>query len=154
MEPLKHFFQSSPVERLPWRILRICNGLTFLYAGATKVADPQDFTLAIDHFRLTPWPVTVGLAFYLPWFELVLGAMFLSRKLLRGASILSLAASLLFLGAMLSAWSRNLDISCGCFGPSTNHTHYPSHLTLNFVLLAATAAQAGRQFFGRPPAQT
>jgi putative oxidoreductase len=150
MESVKQFFRAGSVEHLPWRVLRICIGLIFLSAGAAKVADPQEFTLSIDYFRLTPWPVTVGLAFYLPWFELALGAALLTRRLVFGASLLSFAASTLFLGAILSAWSRDLDIHCGCFGPSINHTHYPSHLALNILLLVATGAQTGFCVFNKP----
>jgi putative oxidoreductase len=151
MESLRQFFRAGPVEPLPWRILRIAVALVFVYAGAAKVADPQEFTLSIDYFRLTPWPVTVGLAFYLPWFELGLGGFLLTRRLVPGASLLGFAASLVFLVAILSAWSRDLDISCGCFGPARNHTHYPSHLAFNLLLLAATGVQAGVHIFRKPP---
>ena len=154
MEPVRRFFQAGPEDSFPWKIVRISIALVFLYAGAAKVADPQEFTLAIDHYRLTPWPVTVGLAFYLPWLEIGLGGCLLTRRMLPGASVLSFAASGVFLGVILSAWSRNLDISCGCFGPAINHTHYPSHVAFNLLLLASTGARAGYDLFRKSNPET
>jgi hypothetical protein len=50
----------------------------FIYAGAVKALDPVQFASDIDNYKILPWPVSVALAFYLPWLEILcaLGLVF------------------------------------------------------------------------------
>jgi len=121
-------------------LLRVLLGALLLCAGALKAADTQQFTLSIHNFHLTSWSVSVLLAVYLPWLEVITGAALLLRRLYAGALASTLLLSTLFFAAVASAWSRAIDISCGCFGASQNQTHYPSHIAGNLALLAAAAA--------------
>lgn len=101
---------------VPWMILRALLSAVFLSAGITKALDPAAFALAIERYRLLPWPICAALALYLPWLEMLaaLGVWWRSSRV--GAYLLLAGLSVLFFGALASALLRGLDISCGCFG--------------------------------------
>jgi len=95
---------------------RLAVAAVFLAAGGLKARDPAAFALAVDHYRLLPYPAAAALALYLPWLEIVCGAAVLWSRLRFGALNLLLALCVVFSGALASAWWRHLDIACGCFG--------------------------------------
>src|SRR5262249_33328305 len=102
-----------------------------------SLANPAEFASDIDNFKLLPWPVSVALAFYLPWLEIfcALGLMF--RLLYRGALTLLIALMVVFTLAIIAAKVRGLDITCGCFGHASQHWSFASHLATNLAVLAA-----------------
>ena len=147
-----------------WRILDFVLAAVFLFAGLSKmfdldalladlthlrfgdalvhfqqlsVASPVEFASGIDNFKLVPWPVSVALAFYLPWLEIfcALGLMF--RLLYRGALTLLITLMVVFTLAITAAKVRGLDITCGCFGHASQHWSFPSHLVTNLAILTA-----------------
>ncbi len=122
-----------------WHILRPTLAGVFLTAGAIKAWDPARFALDVHHYRLLPWALSAAVAFYLPWLEIVCGAALYLKKADRGALLLVLGLTSAFLAALVSAWSRGLDISCGCFG-GTGSANYPLAITLDLALLIAAAA--------------
>ena len=67
----------SNIQRLNvnflWRILDFVLAGIFIYAGALKAFDPVQFASDIDNYKILPWPVSVALAFYLPWLEIFCG---------------------------------------------------------------------------------
>jgi len=112
------------LERLEWGAVLVLSGL-FLYAGVMKLLDTGQFYRDIQSYRLTPDVLSWWAAHYLPWLELVAGvALFLPKFRLPAALIFAGLMSVFTL-ALLSAWSRGLDISCGCFGSSTAEANYP-----------------------------
>src|SRR5437764_9356459 len=125
-----------------WRILDFIVAAVFIYAGLAKIFDldhltanlghlrfgnvfgdlrqlsftnPVEFASGIDNYKVLPWPVSVALAFYLPWLEIFCGLALVVRFFYRSA--------LLILGVMtlpcplvtIAAKVRGLDITCGCF---------------------------------------
>jgi hypothetical protein len=155
------------VGRFLWRFLDLVVAGIFIFAGLTKIfnldqliadvqhlrfasafsdlgnlslANAAEFASDIDNFKLLPWPVSVALAFYLPWLEIfcALGVAF--RFLYRGAlSILTLSV-VNFTLSILAAKVRGLDITCGCFGHASQHWSFPAHLATNLTILAALLA--------------
>jgi hypothetical protein len=120
-----------------WRILAIIVAGIFFYAGAIKVLDPVQFAHDIDNYKILPWTIGVGLAFYLPWLEIFCGlALILRRLYLGGLSILTGLVAV-FLVATIAAKVRGLDITCGCFGHASQHWNFSAHLALDLALLAA-----------------
>ena len=109
---------------MSFAVLRIAVGLVFVCAGVFKLVDIQQFAIDVQNFRLTPWSVSVGIALYLPWLEILSGAAFASgwRVLREGAHWTLIAMVAGFLVALGSAWARGLDIECGCFGQATATT--------------------------------
>jgi uncharacterized membrane protein YphA (DoxX/SURF4 family) len=150
-----------------WRILDIILAGVFIFAGLSKifdldhlladlthlrfadasvhfqqlaVASPVEFASGIDNFKLVPWPVSVALAFYLPWLEIFCALGLIFRLLYRGALTLLIILILVFTLAITAAKLRGLDITCGCFGHASQHWSFPSHLATNLAILAGLLA--------------
>ena len=119
---------------------RILLGAIFIYAGVSKILNPDQFAQAVMNYRIVPL-VSVNLfAIVLPWLELVAGIFLLVGLFSVGSIVMIAVLMALFLGAIASALLRGLDISCGCF--STGGAHKIT--TLYFIrdlLLFALALQ-------------
>ena len=109
----------------------------FIYAGVLKVLDPVQFANDIDNYKILPWPISVALAFYLPWLEIFCGLALVVRFLYRGALSILTALILTFTLATVAAKVRGLDITCGCFGHASQNWSFPAHLATNLGILAA-----------------
>jgi len=126
-------------------LLRVAVAAVFLYAGVMKIWDfrhgqsaTPDFTLAIQHFEILPNPdLAVLLAVYLPWLEVTAALTLFVKRLALGAATAVTVMSVVFLGAIGSAWARGLDIRCGCFGKDEVSLSYPSLMLRDGLLLAA-----------------
>ncbi len=124
------------VGRFLWRIVDFAVAGIFIYAGVLKAIDPVQFASDIDNYKLLPWPVSVAIAFYLPWLEIFCALGLVFRFLYRGAlSILALSI-VVFTLATIAAKVRGLDITCGCFGHASQHWSFPAHLLTNLAILA------------------
>jgi uncharacterized membrane protein YphA (DoxX/SURF4 family) len=96
---------------------RILLGAIFIYAGVSKILNPDQFAQAVMNYRIVPL-VSVNLfAIVLPWLELVSGILLLVGLFSGGSIVMITLLMALFLGAIGSALLRGLDISCGCFSP-------------------------------------
>ena len=125
------------VRCILWRILDFIVAAIFIYAGVLKMLDPAQFAHDINNYRILPWTLSVALAFYLPWLEILCGLGLIFRFLYRGAlSILTLLI-VVFTLATAAAKVRGLDITCGCFGHASQHWSLPAHLATNLGILAA-----------------
>ncbi len=146
-----------------WRILDFVLAGLFIFAGLSKIFDldqmmahlqqlqfasaladlrnlslasPAEFANGIDNFKILPWPVSVALAFYLPWLEIFCALGLVFRFLYRGALTLLIMLMVVFTLAITAAKVRGLDITCGCFGHASQHWSFPSHLATNLAILA------------------
>lgn len=119
--------------------LRLALAVVFIYAGVMKALDPQQFAIDVQHYELTPWTVSIIVAMYLPWLEILAGAALLARRLYAGALAVMGLMTVAFLAAIGSAWWRGLDITCGCFGREENRTDFARHIALNVAMLLAIA---------------
>src|SRR5213593_1116307 len=132
--------QLSTRPQFPWRILDVIVAGIFIYAGAIKALDPVQFASDIDNYKIVPWPISVALAFYLPWLEIFCGFALVVRLLYRGALSILTALILVFTLATIAAKARGLDITCGCFGHASQNWSFPAHLATNLGILAALLA--------------
>lgn len=123
-----------------WRTLDFALAGIFIYAGALKAIDPVQFANDIDNFKILPWPVSVALAFYLPWLEIFCALGLVFRFLYRGALSILTVSIVVFTLAITAAEVRGLDITCGCFGHASQHWSFPSHLATNLAILAGLLA--------------
>jgi putative oxidoreductase len=112
----------------------------FIYAGAIKALDPVQFATDIDNYKILPWPVSVALAFYLPWLEIFCALGLVFRFLYRGALSILTASIVVFTLATIAAKVRGLDITCGCFGHASQNWSFPAHLATNLAILAGLLA--------------
>jgi uncharacterized membrane protein YphA (DoxX/SURF4 family) len=125
--------------------LRTALAWTFLHAGTLKIWDSAqsrpatpDFVVAIQQYHILPSPdLAVLLAVYLPWVEIIAALGLFARRLRLGAATVLSALSLVFIGALASAWARGLRIECGCFGRDEVSTDYPTLLLRDGLILAA-----------------
>lgn len=111
-------------------------GLLFI-AATPKLLDPASFALSVANYRLASPLGNYVIALWLPWLECVVALALLvgPPTARRGAWLLGIVLSGIFLVAVASAWLRGLDIACGCFGGAEK-------ITLRDVLLRL-ALQAG-----------
>ena len=123
-----------------WRILDLIVGGIFVYAGAIKALDPVQFANNIDNYKTLPWFISVRLAFYLPWLEMLCGLALIFRFLYRGGLSIVGALTLIFIGATVAAKARGLDTTCGCFGHASQHWNFWQHMAIDLSLFGALAA--------------
>src|SRR6266480_316153 len=133
-------FQPSTIPRFVRRIAEFIVGGIFIYAGVIKALDPIRFASDIDNYKILPWAVSVRLAFYLPWLEILCGLALIARRLYLGALSILTALLVIFIVASIVAKARGLDITCGCFGHASKNWSFSVHLALDFAILAALMA--------------
>jgi uncharacterized membrane protein len=134
--------------KLAWRILGFLVGGVFIFAGLTKIVglqpfhwlDPMEFARDIDNYKMLPWTISVGLALYLPWLEVICGLALIFRRWHSGALAILFALLLVFIGASIVAKTRGIDVSCGCFGHLSSQLSFAWHLALDFAIVAAVVA--------------
>jgi putative oxidoreductase len=119
-----------------FRLVGLVIAGVFIYSGAIKALDPVQFANDIDNYKILPWPISVALAFYLPWLEIFCGVALVVRLLYRGALSILTALILVFTLATIAAKVRGLDITCGCFGHASQNWSFPAHLATNLAILA------------------
>jgi putative oxidoreductase len=95
---------------------RVLLGALFLAAGIFKGRDVTTFAGEIAAYRLLPYALNYLLAATLPYVEVLAGGLLLLGRNVRGAALLTALLTVVFLGAILSAMLRGLEIDCGCFG--------------------------------------
>jgi putative oxidoreductase len=132
--------QPSTVPQLAWRIAEFIIGGLFIYAGALKAWEPTVFANDIDNYKILPWAISVRLAFYLPWLEILSGLALITRRLYLGALSILTALTSIFIIASIVAKARGIDITCGCFGHVSKNWSSTTHLALDFAILAALIA--------------
>jgi putative oxidoreductase len=129
--------QLSTIPQFVWRIVDVIVGGIFIYAGAIKVLDPVQFATDIDNYKILPWTIGVGLAFYLPWLEMFCGLALILRRLYLGGLPILTGLVAVFLAATIAAKIRGLDITCGCFGHASQNWSFPTHLAVDLAILGA-----------------
>jgi cobalt-zinc-cadmium efflux system protein len=130
--------RARPVLRTSRLVLRTLVAALFLFAAITKLIDPSSFAQQIANYQLTPWPVSAGLALFLPALELCVGICLLVGRWESGALVWTTILLAIFSGALITAIARGLSIDCGCFGRSVENTGTIWPLVRNLALLAVT----------------
>jgi len=100
-------------------ILRIVIAYIFIYAGAEKIANPDNFALSISNYRLLPTASLNFFAIIIPWIEIVSGLLLLFGILTKENSAIILFLLMIFTIAIIISLFRGLSIDCGCFGKGT-----------------------------------
>ena len=96
---------------------RLLLGMVFVVASVDKIAEPAAFAASVQAYRLIPLPAVNLFALLTAWLELLCGIFLVSGVLVRSSALILSALLGIFVVAMLTALARNLEISCGCFGP-------------------------------------
>ena len=115
-------------------LLRILFGAFFIWSGIAKVKDPIEFAEAVRNFDLIGDPLAPAMALFIPWVEVIAGIAIMWDKFAKGGSGILTGSLAVFTGAIIIAWARGLDITCGCFG-GTEELNYPVKVAQNLGLL-------------------
>jgi len=97
-------------------LLRVVLGGLFLYAGITKIGNPQAFADSIATFKILPAHFISIIALGLPPLEVLLGFMLIVGWKARTASLGITALAIVFGVILGQAIARGLSVDCGCFG--------------------------------------
>jgi uncharacterized membrane protein YphA (DoxX/SURF4 family) len=118
------------------QLLSLLFGAVFVYAGGVKALDPTAFLMDVRSFQMLPDPSAAWLALALPWLEILAGLAVVTGLFRGGGLLLLNAALIMFFIAITIAWSRGLDIRCGCFGTADSTSNYIELYVRDLVLLA------------------
>ncbi len=118
-------------------LARVLLAVLFSYAGQIKLFDPVGFLEDIAQYRLIGREVAWLIACFLPPLEVLCAVGLLSKRWSAASAAMIALLMSAFTVALLSAWLRGLDISCGCFGKSDGTDSYPLLLLRDLLLLAA-----------------
>ena len=95
---------------------RCALGLTFVWAGLSKVPDLPGFEASIQDYGLPmPGLITRLITVVLPWLELVCGILLLAGIWTGPALVCAASLLWVFVAVTGQAWLRGLPIACGCF---------------------------------------
>lgn len=100
-------------------VIRIILGFVFIYAGAEKISDPEEFAISISNYRLLSTATVNFFAITLPWIELVAGILLIFGIAVKENSSILFSMLLVFTIAIVISLFRGLSIDCGCFGKGT-----------------------------------
>ena len=120
-------------------VLRLVVGIIFIYASIYKILDPGSFAKSIWYYHMIPGNLINLIAIILPWVELICGVCLILGVLYDGSVLLVNLMTFVFILALVSAYSRGLDIDCGCFKASSGAGNSVlKSLLFDVVLLALT----------------
>lgn len=120
--------------------------LTLGFAGATKIAHPDVFALAVGNYHLLPKQVLTPVAYLVPPLEIVTALALLWPAYRATGWILAGGLFTTFVLAVGSALARGLDVSCGCFGQAMTVSWL--HLLGNALAVVLCFWQARRLLAG------
>jgi uncharacterized membrane protein YphA (DoxX/SURF4 family) len=89
------------------------------------------------------------IAYGLPWFEIIAGAAVATGYGRTGGLIVILVMLVSFNWALNDAWSRGLNINCGCYGKSDNPTNFPLKIAANVGLMIVAIGSLVLMWFQR-----
>ena len=95
-------------------ILRIILGSLFLFAAASKMAEPGPFAKEIANYRIMPDFFINFMAITLPWIEFICALFIITGIRLKSSSFIIGCLLLIFTTAIIIAMFKGLNINCGC----------------------------------------
>lgn len=128
----------SPLAGFILLVIRVALGALFVFAGYMKLGipifgdvrlgsvflplarpdDPLGMYAAIHGFQLNmPDLITRGLAFVIPWLEVVVGALLIVGLWTRAAALVLVLLMGAFIFGIASVMVRGIITPCTCFGP-------------------------------------
>src|SRR5690625_4901828 len=105
-----------------------------------KLLDPAAFQVDILNFELVSRKTAALTALYLPWLEILCGIALIGWIKSSAAPLLLSFLMFIFIAVIGSAWIRELDVSCGCFGASDTTPNYFFLIVRNLLILCGLIA--------------
>ena len=125
-----------------YRLCRWALGGIFIYAGSTKLLEPEIFAVLIEAYGFIPKELLMPVAIGLPLLEVIAGVGALFD--IRGSLALIGILLMLFMALLAYGIWMGLDVDCGCFGPEDPEAEAFHGLKLS--LLRDTVMMAGVLF--------
>ena len=136
-------------------IFRLTLAAIFLAAAPQKILNPADFAVSVESYLILPDLLVNALALVLPWLEILLAVLLVCRVWMGATLILSNLLLVVFLGAIVSAHLRGINLDCGCFssaGETTDDMRWYIVRDSAFLVLGlVTAWMEARQGAGAEP---
>lgn len=101
----------------PWLALafRLYIGGLFVYAAMYKINYAAEFSETIASYRLVPYWAVNALAVFMPWTEIICGALLILGVRVKSAAAVITVMLAVFTLAIFVNLLRDAPISCGCF---------------------------------------
>ena len=117
---------------LEW-FLRLCLGGLFVWSGVVKLQDLPAFLESVGNyqFKFLNEPYDAVVAYTLPWVEVFAGLAVISGFGKASGLVIIMGMLASFCWALSDAWSKGLNINCGCFSKSSELVNYPLKLAEN-----------------------
>ncbi len=137
---------KRPAVALFFLLLRISVAAVFIVAGASKVGNPAKFLDQILTLGFVPYWIAYLAALYLPWVEIVAGAMLLTLRFTCAAAVLLILLTICFITILSIAHVVGTQADCGCFGVLFTLKNYWVHLAIDVAVITALGFHLGRSF--------
>jgi uncharacterized membrane protein YphA (DoxX/SURF4 family) len=101
----------------PWisTVARLGLAAVFLTAGALHVGDLAGSGRAVNAYQLMSYDTAKLVGAIQPFLEIAVGLLLLAGLATRLMAAISAILLVIFIGGIISAWARGLQIDCGCF---------------------------------------
>jgi len=96
-------------------LLRLGFAVILAWASADKILHPYEFGQDVLNYRVVNEGLSFLVAVWLPYLELLTAVCLLTGLWLEAAAVINAVLMWTFLGLILQAFFRKLDIHCGCF---------------------------------------
>ncbi|MBU8912055.1 MAG: DoxX family membrane protein [Desulfobacterales bacterium] len=97
-----------------YKLIRWVFGGIFIYAGSTKLLEPEIFATLIEAYGIVPEGLLMPVAIVLPVLEVFAGAGLLFD--IKGSLSITAGLLVLFVAVLSYGIWMGLDVDCGCFG--------------------------------------
>ncbi|XVV17572.1 DoxX family protein [Actinoplanes sp. CA-131856] len=101
----------------PWvsTLARLGLAAVFLISGGLKVTDLAASGRAVNAYDLMSWETAKVVGAVQPFLEIALGLLLVIGIATRLSAAIAAVLLVIFIGGIISAWARGLQIDCGCF---------------------------------------
>jgi uncharacterized membrane protein YphA (DoxX/SURF4 family) len=109
--------RSRMTAAWPWisTVARLGLAAVWLVAGGLKVGDLAASGRAVSAYEVFPYEVAKAIGAAQPFLEIALGLLLLAGLAVRLSAGISAGLLVIFIAGIVSAWTRGLQIDCGCF---------------------------------------
>lgn len=96
--------------------VRLLVGIVWIVAGALKITNLNNSVHAVHAYQILPASVGEIVGILLPVIEIGIGLLLVLGLATMPAAAISVLLFIAFIIGIASAWTRGLQIDCGCFG--------------------------------------
>jgi putative oxidoreductase len=134
---------AFPVRKTAHWILRLGFAVLLGWASVDKILHPYPFARDVLNYRVVNEGLSYLTAVWLPYLELFTAVCLLTGFWLEAAVVLNAILMWTFLGLVLQAFLRRLDIHCGCFTVKGDSVIGPLKIAENTVFALLGLVLAG-----------